>query len=127
MIKNKRLFAAFSKCATNPTPENLSTVIHPDFVMIQSNLHPYGGAYRGIEGLQKFFGALHKNYAIDQLTMLALYENETADAMVIEFAVSGKIRGSEVSFGTTVMEKWRVQEGKIVEIKPHWFEPPAAS
>ena len=50
------------------------------------------------------------------------YLGETADTLVLRFAISGRSRKTGKPFETTVMELWRFQGALLREVLPYYWD-----
>lgn len=124
MKNHNSLLKQFFAAAKEPTTETVSCVIHEDCVTYQGRATPYAGKYFGAAGFLDLLKAVDNAYILERIDFTELYENASGEIIIVEFAMRGSTRATGVAFETTVMEKWKIKEGKIIEILPCWFEPP---
>ena len=100
--------------------EDVARCVSPDFVAEQSPELPWGGSYRGLDGLQKFLAALtshvHSNLAAERF--LDAGEN---------VVLIGRTQGTTVAdgrpFDVPVAHVWKIRDGKLVEFRPYIDNP----
>jgi ketosteroid isomerase-like protein len=99
----------------------LAGLLHADFVVREAQGLPYAGEYRGIEGWRALSKAVIGTWANFNLQLLEVL-GETADTLVVRFALSGRSRRTGTPFETTVMELWRFRDGRLSEIVPYYWD-----
>jgi ketosteroid isomerase-like protein len=81
---------------------------------------PYGGVYRGradiVRGAKLMFGAW------DDFQYKILQYTAGGDIVVVHVLISGIGRKTGKSFSMPIMEMWRCNEGKVIEIRPFYFD-----
>lgn len=95
--------------------------MHPDVVLHEPPHLPYGGTYRGIEEFKRCFSPL-----VEVIDPGAI---ELVDLIVDGDIVVPLMKSKLVESGDDmyVMERWRLEDGKIREIRVFWFDTlPAA-
>ena len=81
---------------------------------------PYAGTYRGkadiMRGTKQVFGAWEDfSYQIMQYTA-------GGDLVVAHIMISGIGRKTGKSFSMPIMEMWRLRDGKVVELRPFYWD-----
>ena len=112
------------KAAMSGDKEGVKACLAPDFVIYQSNGHPYGGTYKGADGFLIFMQAMFSAYAIEGLESKGVFTSDDPNSCVFEYRMFGKAAASGQKFDTTLLEHWRFRDGKVLSVKPCWFEIP---
>ncbi|MCX4825785.1 nuclear transport factor 2 family protein [Streptomyces sp. NBC_01142] len=101
----------------------LAPFFAPDVVLHQADALPYGGTWRGHEGMEKFFLAMSQVWkSFDMVEQEFLATGETA---VVLTQVRGRARatGRELTF--PILQTIRVKEGRISEVRPFYWDTAA--
>ncbi|GHG17079.1 MULTISPECIES: nuclear transport factor 2 family protein [Amycolatopsis] len=95
----------------------------PDFVLHQAEGLPYGGVWRGHDGLQRFFAAMSRTWAafdfVDQ-TFLA-----TASPLVVLTNVHARARATGRELDFPILQTITVADGRITEVRPFYWDSAA--
>ncbi|MEO6715916.1 MAG: nuclear transport factor 2 family protein [Novosphingobium sp.] len=102
----------------------LNALCHGEFVLEQGGGMPYGETYRGAEGFLRFLGIFGETLDIEKLEPVRTYECSDPDWLVSEFDLVATVKATGQHYVTTLLERWQFSEGKVINIKPHYFEPP---
>jgi ketosteroid isomerase-like protein len=113
-----RFVAAVLAGELNKLPE----LIDNDFELVHSSTVPYAGIYKGSAGFMRFLDIFMNSYDIERLEPVETFASPTG-AVVVELAFLGKFKSSGKPIDTTILEKWEFRGGKVVRIKPHYFDP----
>ena len=103
----------------------LARLCHADFMLEQGAAMPYAGTYRGPKGFLAFLGIFGETFDIEKLEQLRTYLCSDPDLLVSEFDLVAVVRATGQRFETSLLERWQFSGGKVIGIKPHYFEPPA--
>ena len=80
----------------------------------QSELVPWGGRYRGLEGVRSFLGALMSHVE----SVVEVEEIFDAGDRIVQIGRSrGRVHATGSEFDTREVHIWKVREGKIVDLK----------
>lgn len=80
---------------------------------------PYGGVWHGQAAFNRFMALIYdtwKPLEVEILDFLAGGEWVCAYQMLLGTGKTG------LQFSTTVAEMWRVRDGKIIELRPHYWD-----
>ena len=81
---------------------------------------PYGGIYRGRADIQRgsqLVVACWENFQFKVLNYMA-----GGDVVVAHVLISGVGRKTGKSFSMPIMELWRIKDGKVVELRPFYWD-----
>ena len=102
----------------------LAALCHDDFVLEQGETMPYAGTYRGAEGFLRFLGIFGETLDIEKLEPVRSYLCSDPDWLVSEFDLVATVKATGQRYATSLLERWQFSQGKVITIKPHYFEPP---
>jgi len=100
----------------------MGALMHPEFYVEQAASLPYGGVHRGLAG-----------WLALQRTRIATWKDEVAELVSLigdpegdEFGMMARLRGrtpkAGKQFDMQVFELVRFQDGKIIEIRPFYWD-----
>ncbi|GAB2878214.1 nuclear transport factor 2 family protein [Nocardioides pacificus] len=108
----RRLYEAFER-------RDLDTVraaIHPDFVMHQTELLPWGGTHRGPDGYFAFLGTLF-SYIETTVEIEDMYDS--GDHVVQVGYTDGRVLATGGRFRLREVHLWQLQDGLIINWAVH--------
>ena len=82
---------------------------------------PFAGKYHGAEGFLEFLGIFSQTFDIERLEPVRAYESGDPDWIAFEFDLRATVRKTGQRFESTLVEIWHFKDGKVVSIKPHYF------
>jgi ketosteroid isomerase-like protein len=121
---NEALKERFVAAVMSGDKKGITAALADDFVLHQSNGHPYGGIYKGPDAFIAAFDKLKATYAFDSLKEIAAYWSDDPDHVIYEFEMSGKTTATGHPFKASLLEHWAFHSGKLAAITPYWFEIP---
>jgi uncharacterized protein len=103
----------------------LAPFFSPDVVLHQAASLPYGGTWRGHEGLERFFIAMSAAWESFQLQEQAFLAVD--DPLVVHTSVraKGRATGRELEF--PIVQTITVVGGRITEIRPFYWDTAAVA
>jgi ketosteroid isomerase-like protein len=103
--------------------EPLAPYFAPDVVLHQAGTLPYGGVWRGHEGIERFFRAM--SAAWDSFEMLEQEFLSTTSPLVVRTEVRARARatGRELTF--PMLQTITVTGGRIAEVRPFYWDTAA--
>jgi len=82
---------------------------------------PYGGVYRGVEGVKR--GVMKLMFgAWEDFTFQILQYGAGGDLVYVHVMISGVGRKTGKSFSMPIVEMWRLKDGKVTEVRPFYFD-----
>jgi uncharacterized protein len=112
-----RFFAALKR----GDQDQMCALLHPGFTVTEANGLPYAGVYHGPAGWKTLCRNVVKTWKKFNIDLLELVL-ETDTTVVIRFSISGRSSRTDREFHSTVLELWRIQDGKILEILPYYWD-----
>ena len=94
-------------------------LLHPDVVLHEAASLPNGGTHRGLDNVLQALSYVYDTFDMGQLTVdEIIVDGERAIGLV-----NLVFRGREG--GCAVAESWRVHDGRIVEVRPFYWDTAA--
>jgi ketosteroid isomerase-like protein len=91
-----------------------------DVVLHQAGSLPYGGTWRGHDGLERFFLAMSRTWsAFDMVEQRFL---STAETAVVHTDVHACARATGRRLEFPILQTIRVVDGRIVEVRPFYWD-----
>lgn len=81
---------------------------------------PYAGVYRGLAAIKRGAGMMFG--AWDNFSFDVLQYGAGGDVVFVHVMIGGTGRKTGKSFSMPIVELWRLKDGKIVEIRPFYFD-----
>lgn len=101
----------------------LAPFFAPDVVLHQADALPYGGTWRGHEGMEKFFLAMSQVWeSFDMTEQEFLAVGETA-VVLTQVRARARDTGRELTF--PILQTIRVKDGRISEVRPFYWDTEA--
>lgn len=103
--------------------EPLAPYFSPDVVLHQAEGLPYGGTWRGHEGMERFFIAMSQTW--ESFDMVEQTFLATEDPVVVLTQVHARARatGRELTF--PILQTITVKDGRITEVRPFYWDTAA--
>ncbi|HEX2285692.1 MAG TPA: nuclear transport factor 2 family protein [Mycobacterium sp.] len=94
-----------------------------DVVLHQAESLPYGGTWRGHDGMEKFFLAMAQTWeAFDMVEQEFL---STAEPAVVLTQVQARARATGRELEFPILQTIRVVDGRITEVRPFYWDTAA--
>lgn len=94
--------------------------VAPDFVAYESDALPFGGVYRGPEGLmqllQRVSGLFHMNIHVDEFV-------DSGDRVIAFIRGQFVPRDGGAPIPVDIAECWTLRHHKLVELRPYYWNP----
>jgi ketosteroid isomerase-like protein len=101
--------------------DTIRSLCAPDFELHEGSGLPFAGTYRGAEGFLEFLRLFNDTFDIEQLVPVRTYTTDDPDWLIGELTLRATLRASGKRFDSSLLEMWRFRNGKVVNIKPHYF------
>ncbi|MCW5252170.1 MULTISPECIES: nuclear transport factor 2 family protein [unclassified Streptomyces] len=103
----------------------LARFFAPDAEMHQAETLPYGGVWRGHEGLARFFLEMGRTWeAFDMVEREFL---ATGDTVVVRLRVRARARATGRELDFPVLQAVTVKDGRITEVRPFYWDTRAVA
>ncbi|WP_199551351.1 nuclear transport factor 2 family protein [Streptomyces sp. N35] len=101
----------------------LAPFFAPDVVLHQADALPYGGTWRGHEGMERFFLAMSQVWeSFDMADQEFLATGETA---VVLTQVRARARATRRELAFPLLQRIKVEGGRISEVRPFYWDTEA--
>ena len=101
----------------------LAPYFAPDVVLYQAESLPYGGIWRGHDGMARFFTEMSRAWAqFEMVRQDFLSTGETA-VVLTQIRARGRAGGPELTF--PILQTLRVADGRITEVRPFYWDTAA--
>jgi len=100
--------------------EALKPLLHPQIRVIEAESLPYGGTFEGADGLLQILNSLFAAWKDCAVELKQLVVDGDTVVALLEMRGTGATSG--VPFEMSVAEVLRIREGRIIEIKPFYFD-----
>ena len=94
-----------------------------DVVLCQATALPYGGVWRGHEGMRAFFAAMAATWS--EFEMLDQQFLATGETAVVRTRVRARARASRREVSFPILQTLRIADGRIAEVWPFYWDTAA--
>ncbi|WNG86208.1 nuclear transport factor 2 family protein [Mycobacterium sp. ITM-2016-00317] len=94
-----------------------------DVVLCQATALPYGGVWRGHDGMREFFAAMAATW--DEFEMLDQQFLATAETAVVRTRVRARARATHRELSFPILQTLHVVDGRIAEVWPFYWDTAA--
>lgn len=101
----------------------LASFFAPDVVLYQADSLPYGGAWRGHEGLEQFFLAMSR--AWDTFEMVDQEFLTSTNPLVVLTQVRARARSTGRALHFPILQTITVEKERIIEVRPFYWDAAA--
>lgn len=101
--------------------ETLKSLCHPDFLLHEGSGLLFAGTYPGGDGFLRFLEIFGTTLDIERLETLRIYQADAPDYVISEMELRATVRSTGATFESSLLERWTFRDGKVIEIKPHYF------
>lgn len=122
METNKQILQRFITAAQSLDDETVQALMHPDFVVHEAAGLPYAGEYRGLEGWQRLFSTVVGIWKDVSIKTEMYMGADDAENFAVLMIFAGKSPDGEEAFQTRILEHWRLQDQKVIEVWPHYWD-----
>lgn len=103
----------------------LAPFFSPDVVLRQADGLPYGGIWRGHEGMERFFltmGGVWESFDMVEQEFLA-----TGETSVVLTQVHARARATGRELAFPILQTIKVTDGRITEVRPFYWDTQAVA
>lgn len=101
--------------------ETVKALCAPGFELHEGSGLSFAGTYAGGEGFLEFLGVFVGALEIERLETTRIYQSDDPDFVIAEMELRATVRATGKVFESSLLERWRFADGKVAEIKPHYF------
>jgi uncharacterized protein len=112
--------------AGGPGTANFATLAQffaPDVVLHQAEALPYGGIWRGHDGLELFFCAMSQAWEEFEMVEQEFLSTNATAVVLTQVHARARATGRELDF--PILQSIRVVDGRIAEIRPFYWDTAA--
>ena len=120
MSTNIEIVRELYEAGTAGDLERMLRHIDPGFICYEAPSLPYGGEYHGPEGLSRLFTAVFSRFDAFKVEVKELLDAGPTVVVIINLRVT--LKGSGRTVEMPVVEIWRLREGKVVELRPFYWD-----
>jgi uncharacterized protein len=103
--------------------DTIAPFFAPDVLLHQAEALPYGGTWRGHDGMEQFFVAMSRTWAeFEMVEQEFLSMSETA-VVLTQVHARARATGRELDF--PILQAIRVVDGRITEVRPFYWDTAA--
>jgi len=117
---NKDIVREFMATARKGDTEALRALFHPEFHVIEAESLPYGGVRKGVAGLLGLVREVFATWKDCRVEVQQLVAE--GDCVLVLAEMSGTGQSSPVPFRVPLAELYRLKDGRIIEIRPFYFD-----
>ncbi len=117
---NKNIVKAFLEAAQCRDIETMRRLMDPRAKVVEAASLPYGGEYQGVDGFLRLVRRVFTTFAdihVDIQDFIAEGEH-----VAVLATMSGKRKKDGESFEMPIAEIWHVLNGRIMAIRPFYFD-----
>jgi ketosteroid isomerase-like protein len=118
---NLRIQEQFVTAVFAGDADTIRSLCAPEFELHEGSGLPFAGTFRGAEGFLEFLGVFNDAFDIEYLTPVRTYVSDDPDWLVGELNLRARLRADGKLFESSLVEIWQFKNGKVVGIKPHYF------
>ncbi|HVE26788.1 MAG TPA: nuclear transport factor 2 family protein [Sporichthya sp.] len=123
MSENTALVERFFAAVIGQDIDTLKALVSPDCVVHEPAELPYGGEYKGLDGLLAMFGAIGRDFDFAVTGAATMDAGEGKVAVRIDATFTARASGRSTSF--PIAELYTLSGGQIVDIDVFYKEPGA--
>lgn len=97
-----------------------ANVMAEDCILHEAPALPYGGVYEGRDLMKQTLAGVIANF--DEFEMEIYNYLAGGEEVVVHLGIRGVGRISRQPFETSIMELWRIRDGKAVEMRPFLYD-----
>ncbi|WP_244162488.1 nuclear transport factor 2 family protein [Amycolatopsis regifaucium] len=101
----------------------LAPFFSPDVVLHQADGLPYGGIWRGHEGMERFFLAMGETWEVFDLVEQSFLSEKSPLVVSTRVHVRARATGRELDF--PILQTITVEDGRITEVWPFYWDTAA--
>jgi ketosteroid isomerase-like protein len=94
-----------------------------DFVLHQAEGLPFGGVWRGHDGLRRFFAEMSRTWAVFELGEQAFLGTTSPLVVLTNVRARARATGRELEF--PILQTITVADGRITEVRPFYWDTAA--
>jgi uncharacterized protein len=101
----------------------LAPFFAPDVVLHQAESLPYGGIWRGHDGMETFFAAMSQAWEEFEIVEQDFISTSGTAVVLTQVHARARATGRELDFA--ILQTIRVVDGRIAEVRPFYWDTAA--
>lgn len=101
--------------------DTVRALCHPDFELHEGSGLPFAGTYKGADGFLGFLQIFGEALEIEKLAPVRTYTSSDPDYVACEIELESVVKATGKRFDSTMVEVWTFRDGRVLSIKPHYF------
>jgi uncharacterized protein len=102
--------------------QQMQAICHPDLVIEDPAGLPYGGVYRGFEGLAEVAGRLLAIVSECRIETEQIFGDAASGEFVLRQRLTGRATASGRPVETSILEHYIFRDGLLVKIRPYYWD-----
>jgi ketosteroid isomerase-like protein len=102
----------------------LAPYFAPDVELHQADGLPYGGIWRGHDGLERFFVTMSQTWAAFDLSDQEFLAT-TPELAIVLTHVHARVRATGKELDFPILQLLRIKDGRIAEVRPFYWDTAA--
>lgn len=103
--------------------EPLAPFFSRDVVLHQADALPYGGIWRGHEGMERFFVAMSRTWAAFDMVQQTFLSRE--NSLVVQTQVHARSRATGHELDFPILQTIMIEDGRISRVCPFYWDTAA--
>jgi len=100
--------------------DRVEALLHPDFVLHEAKVLPFGGEWRGKDALQRCAEAMYGTWAEANVDIHDITGGDSHAVVVLTLTMTP--RGGGETFKQTVCEAGSFEDGLLKDLRIHYFD-----
>jgi ketosteroid isomerase-like protein len=118
---NLAVLKRFTGAVARGDSDTILALCAPSFALREGSGLSFAGTYHGGEGFLRFLGIFVDALEIERLETTRIYQAGDPAFVVAEMELRARVRATGKVFESSLLERWRFEDGKVAEITPHYF------
>ncbi|MFI0464796.1 nuclear transport factor 2 family protein [Saccharopolyspora sp. 5N102] len=103
--------------------EPLAEFFSPQVVLHQAEALPYGGSWRGHQGMERFFLEMSRTWeSFEMLAQDFLTPSDTTGPLVVLTQVRARSRATGRRLEFPILQTIEIQDGQIIDVRPFYWD-----
>jgi uncharacterized protein len=124
----KGMYAAEAEYLAAGGPDTASLEIMapffaPDVVLHQADGLPYGGTWRGHDGMEQFFVAMSRTWTSSTWSNRSSWPPARLPSSLTQIHARARATGTELDF--PILQTLRIRDGRIADVRPFYWDTAA--
>jgi ketosteroid isomerase-like protein len=101
----------------------LAPFFSPDVLLHQADALPYGGVWRGHDGMERFFLAMSRTWDVFEMVRQEFLSDASPLVILTQVRARSRATGRELDF--PILQTITVENGRITEVRPFYWDTSA--